>query len=84
MPFTVSVPECHGLMVLARREPGDLADTIRQAGPGAWRDNQAFIGQRPQTARYVPPSPGEGPRLMEDLPGPLQCALDDVARLTES
>jgi len=43
-----------------------------QYAPGQWRDRQNFIGLRMETARYIPPPPGEVQRLMDDLLGLLQ------------
>lgn len=44
-----------------------------QAAPGHWREIQNWIGGFAiETATYVPPPPGEVPRLMADLEGLLQ------------
>ena len=53
-----------------------------QYAPGQWRDRQNFIGLRMETARYIPPPPGEVPRLMDDLLGLLQYEPDGVAVVT--
>lgn len=50
-----------------------------QYAPGRWRDRQNFIGLRMETARYIPPPPGEVPRLMDDLSGLLQYEPEGVA-----
>jgi Fic family protein len=50
-----------------------------QYAPGQWRDRQNYIGLRMETARYIPPPPGEVPRLMDDLLGLLQYKPDGVA-----
>lgn len=50
-----------------------------QYAPGQWRDRQNYIGLRMETARYIPPPPGEVPRLMDDLLGLLQYEPDGVA-----
>lgn len=53
-----------------------------QYAPGQWRDRQNYIGLRMETARYIPPPPGEVPRLMDDLLGLLQYEPDGVAVVT--
>ena len=50
-----------------------------QYAPGLWRDRQNYIGLRMETTRYIPPPPGEVPRLMEDLQGLLQYEPEGVA-----
>lgn len=50
-----------------------------QYAPGLWRDRQNYIGLRMETARYIPPPPGEVPRLMDDLSGLLQYEPEGVA-----
>ena len=47
--------------------------------PGEWRNKQNYIGLRIETARYIPPPPGEVPRLMEDFLGLLQYQPEGVA-----
>lgn len=46
--------------------------------PGQWRDRQNYIGLRLETAGYIPPPPGEVPRLMNDLLGLLQYQPEGV------
>lgn len=50
--------------------------------PGQWRESQNYIGMRLETARYIPPPPGEVPRLMDDLLGLLQYEPDGVAEVS--
>ena len=50
-----------------------------QYAPGLWHDRQNYIGLRMETARYIPPPPGEVPRLMDDLAGLLQYEPEGVA-----
>jgi Fic family protein len=47
--------------------------------PGEWRNKQNYIGLRMETARYIPPPPGEVPRLMDDLLDLLQYQPEGVA-----
>ncbi len=58
-----------------------MAGQTRYA-PGEWRDRQNYIGLRMETARYIPPPPGEVARLMDDLLGLLQYEPDGVAVVT--
>ncbi len=55
-----------------------LAGRVRYT-PGEYRDRQNYIGNSLETASYVPPPPGDVPRLMADLVGLLQYEPDDVA-----
>lgn len=50
--------------------------------PGQWRESQNYIGGRLETARYVPPPPGEVPRLMDNLQGLLQYEPEGVAEVS--
>jgi len=49
-----------------------------QYTPGQWRNRQNYIGLRMETARYIPPPPGEVPRLMNDLQNLLQYKPEGV------
>ncbi|MDD4911100.1 MAG: Fic family protein [Sideroxydans sp.] len=67
---------------LVRNLHAQLMAGQTQYAPGQWRDRQNYIGLRMETARYIPPPPGEVPRLMEDLLGLLQYEPDGVAVVT--
>ncbi len=58
-----------------------MAGQTRYA-PGQWRDRQNYIGLRMETARYIPPPPGEIPRLMDDLNGLMQYQPEGVATVS--
>ncbi len=64
---------------LVRNLHAQLMAGQTQYAPGQWRDRQNYIGLRMETARYIPPPPGEVPRLMDDLLGLLQYEPDGVA-----
>lgn len=64
---------------LIRNLHANLMAGQEQYAPGLWRDRQNYIGLRMETARYIPPPPGEVPRLMDDLLGLLQYEPEGVA-----
>lgn len=65
-------------MDLIQRLHRQLMAGNRRAAPGQWREVQNYIGQRPETARYIPPPAEALPRLMADLVGLLQYVPRDV------
>jgi len=75
--------EAHGkdalILNLIRNMHACLMSGQDQYAPGLWRDRQNFIGLRMETARYIPPPPGDVPRLMDDLLGLLQYEAEGVA-----
>lgn len=75
--------EAHGKdalnLNLIRNLHACLMSGQEQYAPGQWRDRQNYIGLRMETARYIPPPPGEVPRLMDDLSGLLQYEPEGVA-----
>lgn len=67
---------------LVRNLHAQLMAGQTQYAPGQWRDRQNYIGLRMETARYIPPPPGEIPRLMDDLNGLLQYQPEGVATVS--
>ena len=64
---------------LIRNLHAQLMSGQDQYMPGEWRNKQNYIGLRMETARYIPPPPGELPRLMDDFLGLLQYQPEGVA-----
>lgn len=68
---------------LIRELHGLLMQSDEQAMPGRWREIQNWIGGVAiETATYVPPPPGDVPRLMADLEGLLQYEPDGPVNIS--
>jgi len=69
--------------VLIRELHAILMHSDSTAMPGHWRSIQNWVGtSRMETATYVPPPPGEIPRLMADLDNLLQYEPDGPAMIS--